>query len=267
MRELADGHRWLAKTGRQQSATAQFIPTDARLGVAGRPQSGTGQASLLTGLNAAKIIGRHYGPKPDAETRAIIAEHSAFKRLTQGGKSARLLTAYPPGLLADFARGKTLRSSVQQAAFESGIPHFTIDDVIKRRALTAEWTPEGWRRHLAIAGLPDYSPREAGRLLVKLAREYDFAFHSHWLTDRIGHRGTLERGIHVLERFDELLGGLLEDWQHDEGLVVIISDHGNMEDLSTPPAYVQRCAHRRHRGARRRVCRRLPQPDGLCARL
>ncbi len=233
MRELANGHRWLATTGRQQSASAQFIPTDARLGVAGRPQSGTGQASLLTGLNAAKLIGRHYGPKPDAKTRAIIAEHSAFKRLTQRGKSARLLTAYPPGLLADFARGKTLRSSVQQAAFESGVPHFTIDDVVKRRALTAEWTPDSWRRHLAIAGLPDYGPREAGRLLVKLARDYDFAFHSHWLTDRIGHRGTLERGIRVLERFDELLAGLLEDWQQDEGLVVIISDHGNMEDLST----------------------------------
>jgi len=233
MRELANGHRWLAKTGRQRSALAQFIPTDARLGVPGRPQSGTGQASLLTGLNAAELIGRHYGPKPDAKTRAIIAEHSIFKRLRQRGKSARLLTAYPPGLLADFARGKTLRSSVQQAAFESGIPHFTIEDVIARRALTAEWTPDSWRRHLAIPGLPDYGPREAGRLLVRLSREYDFAFHSHWLTDRIGHRGTLERGIRVLERFDDLLGGLLEDWRDDEGIVVIISDHGNMEDLST----------------------------------
>ena len=66
-----------------------------------------------------------------------------------------------------------------------------------------------------------------------MARDYDFAFHSHWLTDRIGHRGTLERGVAELERFDRVLGGLLEEWRADEGLIVITSDHGNMEDLST----------------------------------
>jgi hypothetical protein len=233
MRNLANGKRWLADTGRQQSASAAFIPTDPRLGIPGRPQSGTGQASLLTGLNVPQRIGRHYGPKPEVQTRALIAEHSYFKRLTQRGKSAQLLTAYPPRLLSDFARGKTLRSSVQQAAFESGMPHFTVDDVVARRALTAEWTTEGWRSHLKIEDLPDYSPREAGRLLVKLSRNIDFAFHSHWLTDRIGHRGTLERGVQILERFDQILRGLLDEWQDNEGLILITSDHGNMEDLST----------------------------------
>ncbi|MCY3832147.1 MAG: peptidase [Chloroflexi bacterium] len=232
MRGLANGKRWLATTGPQESAEAVFIPTDARLGVPGRPQSGTGQASLLTGVNAPRLIGRHYGPKPEAKTRALIAEHSYFKRLELRGKSARLLTAYPPRLLADFARGKTLRSSVQQAAYESGLPHFTLDDVIARRALTAEWTTDSWRAHLGFESLPRYSPREAGKLMAKLSRGYDFAFHSHWLTDRIGHRGTLERGLRILERFDAVLGGLLAEWQADEGLVVITSDHGNMEDLS-----------------------------------
>ena len=233
MRGLANGRRWLAATGPQESANAIFVPTDARLGIPGRPQSGTGQASLLTGINAPQLIGRHYGPKPEAKTRALIAQHSYFKRLERRGKSARLLTAYPPRLLADFARGKTLRSSVQQAAYESGIPHFTIDDVIRRRALTAEWTTEGWRRHLGFADLPEYSPTEAGKLLASLSQKFDFSFHSHWLTDRIGHRGTLEQGVEILERFDAVLGGVLADWRANEGLVVITSDHGNMEDLST----------------------------------
>lgn len=233
LQSLANGHRWLAAAGLQRSERAVFMPTDPRLGVPGRPQSGTGQASLLTGLNIAQLIGRHYGPKPEAKTRATIAEHSFFKRLTQRDKSARLLTAYPPGLLADFARGKTLRSSVQQAAFEAGAPHFSTDDVIAGRALTAEWTTESWRRRLKIDGLPDYSPRGAGRLLAQLSRRYDFAFHSHWLTDRIGHRGTLARGVEILERFDQVLLGLLDEWRDDEGLIVITSDHGNMEDIST----------------------------------
>ena len=233
MHELAKGKPWLASTGYQRSERAIFIPTDPRLGVPGRPQSGTGQASLLTGLNLPQLIGRHYGPKPDAQTRDIIAERSYFKRLAERGKSSRLLTAYPPGLLRNFARGKTLRSSVQQAAFEAGAPHFTVEDLIARRALTAEWTTESWREHLKIEGLPIYSPREAGQLLARLSRKYDFAFHSHWLTDRIGHRGTLARGREILERFDQLLAGLLAEWGDDEGLIVITSDHGNMEDLST----------------------------------
>ena len=233
MWSLANGKRWLADTGRQQTDRAIFIPTDARLGVRGYPQSGTGQASLLTGLNLPRLIGRHYGPKPEAGTRAIIAEHSYFRRLIERDRLARHLTAYPARLLADFERGKTLRSSIQQAAFESGLPHFGLADVIEGRALTAEWTTTSWRQHLNVEGLPDYSAREAGRLLARLAQSYDFAFHSHWLSDRIGHRGTLARGIALLERFDAVLSGLLADWDHESGLVVITSDHGNMEDLGT----------------------------------
>ena len=203
--ELTGGRRWLAKTGRQHTARAVFIPTDARLGIPGLPQSGTGQASLLTGLNVPQITGRHYGPKPDLQTRRLIAKHSYFKRLVERGKKAQLLTAYPPRLLHDFERGKTLRSSIQQAAYESGQAHFTVDDVRRRQALTAEWTTESWRKHLKIDCAARYSAREAGRLLARLARNYDFAFHSHWLTDRIGHRGPLARGVELLEMFDQVL--------------------------------------------------------------
>ena len=230
---LANGKRWLASTGQQVSERAIFAPTDARLGVAGYPQSGTGQASLLTGLNVPQLIGRHYGPKPEVKTRELIAKHSYFRRLTEKGKSARLLTAYPPRLLADFERGKTLRSSIQQAAYESGHAHFTLEDLRRRRALTAEWTTDSWRRHLRFSDLPQYAPRDAGRLLARLARQYDFAFHSHWQTDRIGHRGALSEGIAILERFDAVLAGVLDNWDDDAGLVVITSDHGNMEDLSS----------------------------------
>lgn len=230
---LSNGKRWLASTQAEAGSDSVFVPTDACLGVAGRPQSGTGQASLLTGLNVPKLIGKHYGPKPNQETRDIIARHSYFKTLEERGNTARLLTAYPPRLLHDFARGKTLRSSIQQAAYESGIEHFTVNDVIEKRALTAEWTTASWQGHLGMSQLPDYSPKQAGCLLVKLSRGYDFAFHSHWLTDRIGHRGPFERGVNILETFDEVMAGALDEWRSDEGLIVVVSDHGNMEDLST----------------------------------
>ena len=233
LRSLSNGLPWLASTGRQHSERASFIPTDARLGVAGRPQSGTGQAALLTGLNVPEMVGRHYGPKPDATTRSIIRQHSLLLRLRQSGLSARLITAFPARLHKDWQRGKTLRSSIQLADFVANDAQFGLDDIRQLRALTAEWTTEGWRRHLQMGDLPDYSPAEAGRLLAALAGEYDFALHSHWMTDRIGHRGNVPQGVELLERFDAVLGGLLTAWDAEAGLIVITSDHGNMEDLST----------------------------------
>ena len=36
-----------------------------------------------------------------------------------------------------------------------------------------------------------------------------------------------------LETLDGVLRGLLETWEGREGLILLTSDHGNMEDLST----------------------------------
>jgi phosphopentomutase len=35
-----------------------------------------------------------------------------------------------------------------------------------------------------------------------------------------------------MESFDGVLGGLVESWD-DDGLILVTSDHGNMEDIST----------------------------------
>lgn len=39
--------------------------------------------------------------------------------------------------------------------------------------------------------------------------------------------------VKQLETFDNVLKGLLEAWQNEDGLILLTSDHGNMEDLST----------------------------------
>ena len=44
--------------------------------------------------------------------------------------------------------------------------------------------------------------------------------------------GCLDEGRGVVERLDGVLGGLLEAWDDASGLIVITSDHGNLEDLS-----------------------------------
>jgi 2,3-bisphosphoglycerate-independent phosphoglycerate mutase len=230
---LTGGKRWLKDTPRYESDESVFIPTDAQIGIEGRPQSGSSQATILTGKNVAQIIGRHYGPKPDAQTRDILDDNNLFTALRKNDKKVALVDGYPPDLLARIARGKTLPSSIQQAAIASGQELFTIDDIVAERAITAEWTGEEWHTHLKLTDVPMYTPFEAGQVLARIAKTYDFAFHSHWLTDYIGHRGSLEAGQSLLERLDGVVAGVLSVWDTEKDLVIITSDHGNMEVIGS----------------------------------
>ena len=46
--------------------------TDARLGVEGLPQSATGQTAILTGVNAAQLIGRHLHGYPSPRLKQAL---------------------------------------------------------------------------------------------------------------------------------------------------------------------------------------------------
>ena len=231
LHSLAAGKRWLAQTGRQQGERAVFLPTDPRLGVPGRPQSGTGQATIFTGKNVPDLIGKHYGPKPDKATRDLLARDNLFCQVVARGKSAALLEAYPPGWHRAVESGRRLRSSYQQAAHEAGVPIFGQEALQSGDALSVDWTGEQWPAPPGYPQLPLRSTHEAGVLLVTLARRYDFSLFAHWPSDVIGHRGTLAEGVALLERFDEVMAGLLSAWDDNEGLVILCSDHGNMEEI------------------------------------
>jgi hypothetical protein len=230
---LTNGKRWLRGIGRQESERAIFVPTDPRLGVPGRPQSASGQATIVTGRNIPQLIGEHYGPKPNPAIRKLIAEDNFFKQVVAHGKKAAIINAYPPRLHNAINRGKILRSSYQQALHDAGLPMFTDETIYNETALSSDWTGEGWRSELGYTDTPVYSRHEAGRRMVEISRQYDFAFFSHWFTDIVGHRGPLEDGVALLELFDGVMAGALDAWDDDEGLIVVTSDHGNLEDIST----------------------------------
>ena len=232
LHQFTNGKRWLNDTGIQITDRAVFIPSDTRFDIPGRPQSGTGQAAIVTGRKIPQIIGEHYGPKPNAATRDLINEGSIFTEIIQAGKTASLLEAYPQNWHDVINRGKRLPSSYQQAAASAGLPFFTADDLLAGHALSGDWTGEGWHTELNRTDIPIITPYQAGVRLVELSRQYDFAFFPHWITDVIGHRGSLEEAIKLLHTFDEVMRGVLDTWHDDEGLVIITSDHGNIEDLS-----------------------------------
>jgi bisphosphoglycerate-independent phosphoglycerate mutase (AlkP superfamily) len=73
----------------------------------------------------------------------------------------------------------------------------------------------------------------AGQRLAKLAQEFDFSLFEYWLSDYAGHRQNMLGACRLLETFDQVLGGLLLSWDDNKGIIVITSDHGNLEDLSS----------------------------------
>ena len=209
-------------------AGALVVPTDATLNVAGLPQSATGQTTLLTGINAAKKVGRHVHGFCTRELAGILDGASLFARVHEGGGKATFANAYTP----EFFRGERRFLSVTTVAMkQAGLAFRDLGDLARGEAVFHDIT----NRALLKRGynLPVVTPREAGRRLARLALSHDFTLYEHFQTDQAGHDRDMDRGVELLERLDLLLDAVLEATSPDELLVVVASDHGNLEDLST----------------------------------
>ncbi len=211
---------------------ATLLAVDPAVGVSGLPQSATGQAMLMTGINIPAELGYHYGPKPNPAVAAYLREATLFSRFAKEEKKAALLNAYPPRYFHGIDSGKRLYSSIPLSVVNAGLPLFTQEDFFAGRALSADFTGEGWRTMLGYQDAPVLEPPQAGRRLGTLAREYDFALFEYWASDYAGHKQEMDNAIRLIETFDGVLSGLTEMWD-ENGLILVTSDHGNMEDLST----------------------------------
>ncbi|MEW6568595.1 MAG: hypothetical protein AB1449_10610 [Chloroflexota bacterium] len=232
LQRLLGGQRLLLSTTPFESEFATLLAIDACLGVPGRPQSASGQATLVTGRNVPAEIGRHYGPKPNPEIAAILQEDNLFQQVARAGGSSALLNAYPPRYFEAIDSRRRLYSAIPLAASLAGIPLRTAADLQAGRALSADLTGAGWAAQPTFPPAPVYTPVEAGRLLAHLSVEHDLTWFDYWPSDYAGHRGSLPESIHLVETLDGVLGGLVEAWRDRQDLVVVTSDHGNLEDLT-----------------------------------
>jgi hypothetical protein len=212
---------------------ATLLALDAGLGVDGLPQSATGQAVLLTGVNIPAEIGYHYGPKPNKEVAAYLRNGNIFSTLASRGYKSALINAYPQGYFDAIQSGRRLYSAVPLAVTSAGIPLKTGKDLFDGSAISADFTAQGWREHLNLTDTPVITPTEAGERLAHLSESYDLTFFEYWLSDYAGHNQDMQAAERLLHTFDQVLAGLLQEWDDHRGLILITSDHGNMEDLST----------------------------------
>ncbi|HEX8210658.1 MAG TPA: alkaline phosphatase family protein [Longimicrobium sp.] len=210
------------------SAGAVLAAADATLGMEGVPQSGTGQTTLLTGRNAARVYGRHFGPWVPTALREMLAAENLLRRARDAGRTVAFANAYPIALIDADPRIFRRPAAPPLAAISAGALTRDVAQLVAGEAVASSITNDRWRQR--TAEVPPVSAEQAGRNLAAIAAGAEVTLYAHYDTDHEGHRGGMEGSVAALERVDAFLGGLTGALG-PETLLVISSDHGNVEDV------------------------------------
>ncbi|MEO0557264.1 MAG: alkaline phosphatase family protein [Bacteroidota bacterium] len=230
---LAGEHTWTNETPEIRQPDHVFRPIDATLGMEGLPQSGTGQAALLTGLNAAQIHGRHFGPYPPTTVRPNVEASSIFAQLVETGCAADQLAfanAYPDRFFR-FVEARGRWTTTTLAAHSAGVRLRTAADLKAGLAIPADLTGVGWQRVIDRTFVP-FEEAESARRVRQLVDAHRLTLVEYYLTDKAGHSQDPERAASVLASLDRFLSHLIDALDRSRHLLVLTSDHGNLEDLS-----------------------------------
>jgi 2,3-bisphosphoglycerate-independent phosphoglycerate mutase len=202
--------------------------TDARLGVEGRPQSASGQTTILTGVNAPVMLGYHKQGFPNEALREIITEHSIFLQLKRAGIAPNTFAnAYTPLFFETRPRWVSATTVAVEAA---GMKFRNLDDLQAGRAVFQDYTNEMLIEH----GLPvsRRTPEEAAEILARIAHEHEFTLYEYFITDKTGHAQDFEAARTILMGLARFVRHLLSLIDLKRTTLILTSDHGNIEDLS-----------------------------------
>lgn len=203
-------------------------PIDACLGVDGPPQSATGQATMFTGVNCAKEMGRHCEGFPGLQLREIVQRDNLFLALRRAGRKVRFADAY----LVDSAEEleqRRFKSVTTVMALTTPEVISTASDLMADRALMQDLTRETIQdRYPDIRVIP---PQRAAEHLFRIACDNDFTLYEFFQTDVAGHSMDYPRACAVLRAYDAFLAALVRSAEAAGITIVITSDHGNIEAI------------------------------------
>jgi hypothetical protein len=203
-------------------------PIDACLGVDGPPQSATGQATMFTGVNCAKEMGRHCEGFPGLQLREIVQRDNLFLALRRAGKKVRFADAY----LVDSAEEleqRRFKSVTTVMALTTPEVISMAGDLMADRALMQDLTRETIQDR--YPDIPVIPPQRAAEHLFRIACDNDFTLYEFFQTDVAGHSMDYPRACAVLRAYDTFLAALVRSAEAAGITIVITSDHGNIEAI------------------------------------
>lgn len=207
-----------------------LVPTDAAMDVDGLPQSATGQTTIFSGINCAKLLGRHLQGYPNETLREVLKERSILKQVKNIGRSSAFINAYRPLFFRLKEKTKWRLSTTTVATLAADNPFFRLEDLKERRSIYHDYTNE----RLIQRGfdVPRFSAEDAAAILSRASEKVDFVLYEYFLTDRAGHSQLMDKAIQEIRKLEDFLDALLSRVDLNETLIILTSDHGNIEDLS-----------------------------------
>jgi phosphopentomutase len=205
------------------------VPTDASLGVEGRPQSASGQTTILTGINVPARLGYHKQGFPNSAMLEILREHSLFLKLTRAGVTPiTFANTYTDRFFDERPRWVSATTAAVEAA---GLPFRKVADNRAGRAVFHDFTNQALIERGENVSLR--TPDEAAAVLANIVNQNRFTLYEYFMTDKAGHAQDMEAAKLILGNLAGVIRGLLKRIDLNQTSVILTSDHGNIEDLSS----------------------------------
>lgn len=225
---------------------------DAQMHVPGLPQSATGQASIYTGINTQKLLNQHIFAYPTNKLISLLFERSLFSRLKKINKKASFINAYTKPyfkiLNDDFGidginyeikdinsfignirlRHRFSATTIQNLSINN--PFYTINDILMGRSIYHDIDGHTLLRHNIIPSIISRSMVQ-NAFLYNISN-YDLILFEYFLTDIYGHKQDYELSVKSLITLDDLIYDLSMILDKKKHSIIVVSDHGNIEDLS-----------------------------------
>ena len=205
------------------------VPTDPTLGVEGRPQSASGQTTILTGINAPVQLGYHKQGFPNKPLLEIISAHSIFRQLREAGVGpVTFANAYTDRFFTERPRWISATTAAVEAA---GMTFRNVSDLKNGAAVFMDFT----NRILIERGVDvsERSEEEAAEVLARITSAHRFTLYEYFITDKVGHLQDMPKAKEVLTSLARFIRELLARLDLTRSTVILTSDHGNIEDLSS----------------------------------
>ncbi|EGD47851.1 metalloenzyme domain protein [Ruminiclostridium papyrosolvens DSM 2782] len=206
---------------------------DASMGVEGLPQSATGQTAIFTGVNAPKVLNRHLSGQPTISLKKVIYKSNIFSELVKMGYEVTSSNVYRDEYLENMlnVKDRKHRPSVTSVmSMAAGIEFRTVDEFINENGVYHDITGETLKE--SGYEVDTVTPKRAAQNLYRLSRNYDFILYEHFLTDIQGHKADFDEAVDLIDRLDNFFEELMKQMNFEEDVLIMTSDHGNIEDVS-----------------------------------
>jgi hypothetical protein len=228
---LMGEHQLLTNNNIRIGASWALIPIETTLGVSGTPQSATGQTTLLTGVNAAAFLGKHLRSFPNRELRQLIKAENIYGKLRRRGYSFTFANVYRPSFFDKYICQEKYHSVTTVAALAAEIRLRTVADLRAGDGVFQDFTNRILREDYGVE-VPLFESELAGSYLGSICNKHDFTLYEYYRTDVAGHKQDYGKIQEILEGMDSFLAGVINSIDLTNTVVMITSDHGNLEDIS-----------------------------------